>query len=551
MPNDNSRAGGASGGGRTLLPPSRNGIIRHPLQIANPDDSAVISRLNDLIQEAEVVQPDARDDGAGAGAGPGALPTIHEAIDDPHRLARLFLERQYHHIDGSTLVHQGGEFLAWDGTRYRVDPDIKMAVTAFIRGEFERINRQAVADRGARQAPMVKKIGTRLVSDTLQALASITNISHEQPRPSWLGEAEFPAFEVLACRNALLHLPSLVEGRDGLLDPTPRFFSTQALPYDLDENARPPAAWLRFLNQLWPDDPRSIETLQEWFGYMLIPDTSLQKILMIVGPTRSGKGTIARVLRGLVGPDSFVGPTLASLAANFGLESLIDKLVAVIPDARLTARSDHGVVVERLLSISGEDHLTIDRKHRLAWNGRLPTRLMFLTNELPKLRDSSTALARRFIILSLTRSFAGSEDRGLTDRLLEELPGILIWAIEGWERLNTRGRFDPPPSGDTLARELANLSSPMRQFLDETCVVEPGQWVPVDVLWRLWQEWCQEQGRDYTGDKASFGRDLRTVVPELENEPRRTRGEQFRAYVGLRLRSAPRQPGPPATAPRS
>ena len=44
-----------------------------------------------------------------------------------------------------------------------------------------------------------------------------------------------------------------------------------------------------------------IETLQEIFGYVLTPDTSQQKIGMIVGPKRSGKGLIGRTLRRLVG----------------------------------------------------------------------------------------------------------------------------------------------------------------------------------------------------------------------------------------------------------
>ena len=42
------------------------------------------------------------------------------------------------------------------------------------------------------------------------------------------------------------------------------------------------------------------------------------------------------------------------------------------------------IAVERLLSISGEDTLTIDRKYRDPWTGRLPTRFMILTNELPQ-----------------------------------------------------------------------------------------------------------------------------------------------------------------------
>ena len=56
------------------------------------------------------------------------------------------------------------------------------------------------------------------------------------------------------------------------------------------------------------------------------------------------------------------------------------------------------MVVERLLSVSGEDSLTIDRKYREPWTGRLPTRFVVMTNELPRLSDSSGALASRFIV---------------------------------------------------------------------------------------------------------------------------------------------------------
>ena len=61
------------------------------------------------------------------------------------------------------------------------------------------------------------------------------------------------------------------------------------------------------------------------------------------------------------------------------------------------------IAVERLLSISGEDTLTIDRKYRDPWTGRLPTRFMILTNELPRFTDSSGALASRFVDLDPAR----------------------------------------------------------------------------------------------------------------------------------------------------
>ena len=71
------------------------------------------------------------------------------------------------------------------------------------------------------------------------------------------------------------------------------------------------------------------------------------------------------------------------------------------------------IAVERLLSISGEDSITVDRKYRAPWTGRLPTRFLILTNELPRFADSSGALASRFVLLDPheSRSTAGRTRR--------------------------------------------------------------------------------------------------------------------------------------------
>ena len=243
--------------------------------------------------------------------------------------------------------------------------------------------------------------------------------------PCWIDGATGPDAEgILACRNGLLEVAS------GKLHPhSERFFSTNAVDFDYAPSAPAPGAWLEFLHELFGDDVEAAETLQELFGYCLLPDTRQHKIGLIVGPKRSGKGTIARVLTGLLGSENVCGPTLGSLGTNFGLWPLLHKRLAIISDARLSGRTDQAVVVERLLSVSGEDSITVDRKHLQPWTGKLPTRFLILTNELPKLTDSSGALAGRFIILSLTKSWYGREDHDLTERLLEELPGILNWSI--------------------------------------------------------------------------------------------------------------------------
>ena len=259
------------------------------------------------------------------------------------------------------------------------------------------------------------------------------------------------------------------------------------------------------------------------------------KILLVVGPKRGGKGTIARVLTALLGQPNVCAPTLAGLGENFGLAPLIGKQLAIIADARLGSRPDQHTITERLLSISGQDSLTIDRKFREPWTGQLTTRFMIMTNELPRLADASGALASRFTLLTLQRGFYGAEDPGLSERLLTQLPDILNWAVEGRDRLRTRGYFVQPGSSAEAIRDLEDLGSPIGAFLRDQCDIGAGHKVECSRMFEQWKLWCLAQGRDHPGTVQSFSRDLRASVPGLSTEQRREQGARERFYFGVSL----------------
>jgi len=207
--------------------------------------------------------------------------------------------------------------------------------------------------------------------------------------------------------------------------------------------------------------------LGEWFGYVLSGRTDLHKILLMVGPTRGGKGVIARILTALIGRKNCAGPTLNSLSGEFGLAPLIGKPLAVISDARFAGK-DASVVVERLLSIGGEDTLTVNRKYRDQWTCKLPTRLHVLSNELPKLGDASTAIVGRIVLLLLSQSWLGREDHELESALQQELTGILNWSLDGLHRLTVnQGRFTRVPSADEAIIAMRDLASPVAAFVRE------------------------------------------------------------------------------------
>ena len=270
-------------------------------------------------------------------------------------------------------------------------------------------------------------------------------------------------------------------------------------------------------------------------GYCLTQDTSQQKILLSHGPKRSGKGTIARVMEGLVGSSNYAGASFENFKDRFGLQDLLGKTLAVISDARLRGQS--GPVVERLLNISGEDTVVVRRMYRVSVSCKLPTRLVLLTNELPRLDDASGALAGRLILLSMTKSFYGKEDRKLVDKLLEERPGILMWAIQGWKRLQERGHFVQPETGKELVSSIEELGSTVAAFVKECCDVSKSYYeIPRQDLFDAYLAWCDRMGINYPVALNVFGRDLRSAVSTIRDTQPRDGDDRTRHYVGITLK---------------
>jgi putative DNA primase/helicase len=466
-----------------------------------------------------------------------------EAPDDPHRLARIFLEETSGGCDLPRIRRWRDEWYFFARCVYRgiAEADLRAKLTASAKAEMDRQNLEVLARANAeserKRLPETRKVTARLISDVAHALTSMTIVPSHVDTPTWLiGEPPFPANEILLCKNGIVHLPSFAESKDYFAPSTPALFSCNGLEFNFEPDAPTPIAWIKFLSELWPDDPQSVQALQEWMGYCLLPDTSQQKIMLMIGPKRSGRGTIARVLRGLVGKANYAGPQLSTIGGPFGLQELLGRTVAVIGDARLSPRTDPAVVAERLLSISGEDAITVDRKFLPSVTAHLPVRFTILTNELPKVLDASGAFASRLLILRFTHSWYDREDTTLTSKLLRELPSILKWAIDGWKRLRARGHFVQPQSGRDLVDEMADLSSPISAFVRDKCRIGPGGRVEHKLLFEAWKEWCQEQGRDHPGDAATFGRNLRAAVPGIgQSRPRGPDGTKIRYYEGVCL----------------
>jgi hypothetical protein len=255
---------------------------------------------------------------------PGQAPSgVHLTPGAPLEWARAFLADRHQRGENLTLRYHRGGWYAWDGACWPEveEQGIRTALYAFL-------------DDAVVWSPKLEKLVAFRprkgdVDSAIDALRAVAHLSESYRAPCWVGVDGPPPSECLPCRNGILHLPAR-----RLMASTPALFTHNALDYSYDPDATTPEQWHRFLADVWPDDAEARDVLQEMFGYLLTPDTSYQKMFLMVGPPRSGKGTIGRVLSRLVGEHNVVGPTLNSLGDQFGLQPLMHRQLALVVNRR-------------------------------------------------------------------------------------------------------------------------------------------------------------------------------------------------------------------------
>ena len=300
-------------------------------------------------------------------------------------------------------------------------------------------------------------------------------------------DSEMCTEEVVLFRNGYL--------MGGKLHPSdPNLFAIGGPDCNYVPNARCPQ-WLAFLGQQWSDDPASVMLLQELMGLYLVDDVSFHTLTAFYGPTRSGKGTIIRLLEKLVGKEYTCSFSVGTITSNFGCSNMLGKTLATCADARgpwdVRIRS---AARERILGVAGGDTMNVDRKFKEAEDAQLRVRLLMAFNDVGDLTtllmDGKGATAARIRALQFNQSFFGREDRDLDNKLASELPGIALWALEGLARLRKQG-FTMNEATQTLRGHMK--MTPVAEFLADSEVEYP---IASSVLYEMYRVWCKEQGID-------------------------------------------------------
>lgn len=101
---------------------------------------------------------------------------------------------------------------------------------------------------------------------------------------------------------------------------------------------------------------------------------------------------------------------------------------------------------------------------------------------------------RRLMLVPFTVEIPPDEvDPALPERLRDELPGVLAWALRGCREWQNVGLQPPRAVTDAVAAYRTEMDI-IGEFIAERCVLSPTAQAPASELYREYRSWCDEAG---------------------------------------------------------
>lgn len=281
-------------------------------------------------------------------------------------------------------------------------------------------------------------------------------------------------------------------------------------PSTVYTDPRNPDQWLAFLKQVLVQENGQVDTslidyMQEVFGYCLLDTNEAHESYFMYGSGANGKSVLLGILKAMFPPSVVSSSTLQSLTNNkFSLASLRSKRI------NITNEEESKFIKSDLFKniISGEE-VTAEHKFEKEFQFYPRVRLIFATNKMPKLDGVEKAIRRRLKIIPFYAEIPGDkQDSRLMRRLIdEELPQIIVWAIEGAKRIQEQQfKFNEPKCLEDTMRDFEEGQSSIVEFINENFEITGDE---EDVyqksqLYERYVEWCKDVGRAQPARRTFF-----------------------------------------------
>lgn len=342
--------------------------------------------------------------------------------------------------------------------------------------------------------------------EDLEVSRILRDILHEAAPNAW--KSSYDKEYLAALRLSAEHVKAMNQNRsflnlkNGMLNTEtmelaqhhPSFFSTIRIPTDYRPDAECPR-FRQFLHEIMDGDQERILLIQEIMGYFLTAETVIQKAFFFHGNGANGKSLLAKIITLLCGEENVANVPLSDLGTRFGLQNLPDKTLNVSTENEFSERS---LNTQMFKAITGGDVVTVEQKYKAAFSCKLICKLLLLLNTLPQTRDLTHGYFRRLVLVPFNRRFEGeAEDKNLLDKLIVELEGILIFALEGLQRLRRQNYvFTESAAVNESVEEYRREQNPVIDFIEDMVRVVPEGRVKRPDVPNVFRDWCNANGHE-------------------------------------------------------
>lgn len=442
-------------------------------------------------------------------------PTTYSRTDDGNAL-RLVDQ----HAEQLRYVPQRGQWLAWDGHRWRWDDhgQVYEHTRALARNlpntarEEQRHRAWSLSARGISAAIRTAQTDPRVVT----SIADLDRRPYELNTPAGVADL----------RTGTLRQP----------DPAALHTRSTDVAPDLEQ---PPERWLTFLADTFAGDPALTLYVQRLLGVSLLGTVLEQLLPFAFGEGANGKTTLLGAVMRVIG----LGDTGYALTAPADLllatqNSGHPTELARLAGARLVVTSEleegQRFAEAKVKQLTGRDPVTA-RFMRQDFFTFTPTHsLWLLANHAPAVRAGGPAFWRRLRLLPFLHVVPPEQrDPHLEDQLVDkEGPQILGWLIQGAADYLTHGLAEPN-SVRTATSTYERDQDTVGRFVEEACQIGPagqqGMRVKVAELRAAYETWCRIEGETPVSAKAF------TLTLCSRFQVQRDRDMSVRWYDGIRL----------------
>jgi P4 family phage/plasmid primase-like protien len=385
-------------------------------------------------------------------------------------------------------VTESGQWLLWDGKRWTPDNNGGM-VRLFV--SVMRLTGKSAFECGdpdlakAISKHALKSMDSNKVSAGLQMLKSILGVS--------------------VSVNDLDADPWMIGTADGMIDlqtgrpitPDRAKLITKMIGTVHDPDATCPT-WEKFLGTVTAGDTELIGFLQSAIGYTLTGSNREQCLFFLHGSGCNGKGVFSETIKRLIGDYGQTAPeSLFTKDRNQSATNDVARLAGC--RMAIAAELEEGACFaeSRIKSLTGGDTITARFLHQEFFDFRPSHHFWISGNHKPTVKGSDLGIWRRIRLIPFTVRISDAEkDPNLADKLAEELPGILNWALEGCMRWQRDGLKTPRCVADAT-EEYRIEEDVIGQFLAERTEDDPQSRVLISSLYEAYQTWAITGGMKY------------------------------------------------------